>query len=324
MMRIAGARHTLATAVMVTVLAVLAVAASVRSGQAQVHRLEELPWPAVADTSSRRGLVVSWQQALDPHTDWRSDRLGLVLTVPVADRSVFFVRGGFLRLDTAGLTAAERWPDLLADDEGADVPADWPGERTSVGFDRPEVGLLVPLALPGIGAGRLGLMAGIPMGRDRLYPFSAPCLPLVAEWRRTWSLGDAALLAARVGFEQTLASSRDVLDGDAFPSGLRYALTVGSAEASVRGLRVGWSARELSGGHHERQARLVGWTPLAGGHRLELHVTRDLGGRADRAAAWTLGLAWRLRGLPRDDDTRDRDGSSASGRQNATPPSPGR
>ena len=138
----------------------------------QVHQLEPLPWAAMADTSGRRGAAVSWQHHLDPVTEWRADRLGLTLTYPVGVRSVVFVRGGFWRLDTAARRALTRWPRLLLTGQEADGEPGWPFESTVTGFDRPEVGVLMPLGLPLLGEGGLGFLAGLPIGHDR------PAFPL--------------------------------------------------------------------------------------------------------------------------------------------------
>jgi len=290
------------------------------AAQAQFHHLQELPWPAAADTSQRRGVQIGWTHHVDGHTGWRSDRMGLTLTFAAGTSSVAFVRGGFLRTDTAGLRAAERWPGLLQTGEDAEADPGWPDETTSLGFDRPEAGVLLPLRLPGLGAGHLGLLAGLPVGRDALYPFSAPCIPLLAEWRRSWPLGPDLRLTARGGREQTIASTRDVLEAAAFPSGWRYGVAVGTPEDVRRGVQLGWAARELAAGHHRRAARLRGWWQAAPGSVLQLDVVRDLGGRAERFAEWTVALTWRVAGLDLTGAGGDGAGDEAGGRdgQNAT------
>ncbi len=269
----------------------------------------------MTDTSGRRGADISWQHHLDPATDWRADRLGLTLTYSVGARSVVLVRGGFWRLDTADRRALARWPHLLQTGEDAEGEPGWPGETTVTGFDRPEVGVLTPLHLPLLGEGGLGLLAGLPVGRDQLYPVSAPCLPLLIEWRRTWRLLPAVRLGLRAGREQTVASSRDVLVEEAFPSGWRYAVGVGTDPSAARGARLAWSARELTGGLHARRLELTAWAPLGGGHGLQLDLARELGGRAVRHAAWIVGLSWRLGSLPGEDPAAAPDDG-----QIATPP----
>jgi hypothetical protein len=159
----------------------------------------------------------------------------------------------------------------------------------------------------------------LPVGRDALYPVSAACLPLVVEWRRAWRLWPGLQLVARGGREQTVASSRDVLTDQAFPSGWRYALGLGSGGLASRGWRLAWAARELGGGAHSRRLEAAAWAPVAGGHTLQLEIARELGGRAMRHAAWIVGLRWRLAPLDDPDTAAAPDaGSGARGGQNAT------
>ncbi len=271
---------------------------------AQIHHLEDLPWHAAADSSNRRGVLVSWDQFRDSDTHWRTDRFSVTALMPTGEQGVFFVRAGYLRFDTADARVFDRWPRLRAvDDDGASVAdEDWPGESMVGGFAQPALGLIVPFGAPGLGAGNLGLQVGLPIGSDELYPLASRSLPLIVDWRRPWS-GVASLFGAvRVGYEQTLDSSGDELDAEAFPDGLRYGLELGTDPQRDRGLVVDWAARELASGHHSRRLQLSGWLPAGAGTVVRLHLARDLGGRADRYATWTIGLSWSLAGLPRDDE----------------------
>lgn len=267
---------------------------------AQIHHVSDMPWYAMADSTARRGAAFSWDQYHDGDTGWRTDRLGLELVVPFGERAVFVVQAGYLRFDSAELKALERWPDLrqVSEDGSSNVSEDWPGESMVNGFDRPELGILVPLKLPVLGQGDFGLLIGLPVGRDELYPMSSACVPARLDWRRPMMLGARGAAAVRVGYEQTFSSSREQLSEDAFPSGFRYGVELSTDRYSRRGVGVEWAARELTEGHHSRRLQLTGWIPLKEGHTLELSLGRELGGKAHRYATWIFGINWRFGGLP--------------------------
>lgn len=262
---------------------------------AQIHHLDEFPWYTVTDSLARRGVVLRYDQFRDQPTGWRTDRLGAILHTAVGRFGVVFVQADFLRFDTAGLSVLDRWPQLAQPDDEGNVDTDWPRETIVGGFGRPEVGLLAPLALPLVGAGHLGILAGLPVGRDELYPMSSASLPLRLDWRRPLGRPGGLVGAVRIGYERTFDSGRDFLTADAFPGGLRYGLELGLVTKPDRGLTLAWSARELSGGHHSRRAGVSGWLPLGEGHALQLQLARELGGRNDRYATWIAGISWRLR-----------------------------
>ena len=262
---------------------------------AQIHHLDDAPWYTLADSLSRRGSALSYDQYRDADTHWRTDRLGLLLHMGLGEHAVFYVNVGALRFDTGGLSVLQRWPELAQPDDDGEVDTDWPSETMINGFDRPELGLLFPLL-----AGDVALVAGLPVGRDELYPMSAACLPLRLDWRYTFDSAGVLAGAVRIGYEHTFDSGRDYLTAAAFPGGWRYGIEVDVAGDPQRGLALDWSARELESGHHLRRLRLTGWLPLGDHNVLELHLARDLGGKADRYATWIAGVTWRLAALPRE------------------------
>lgn len=278
------------------IVALLAVGAG--DATAQIHHLDGFPWYTVTDSLARRGAALRYDQFRDPDTRWRTDRLGVLLHTAVGRFGVFFVQVDVLRFDTAGLSVLDRWPQLAQPDDEGNVDLDWPEETIIGGFGRPELGLLAPLGLPLLGRGHLGLLAGLPVGRDELYPMSSAALPLRLDWRRPFGRPGGLVGAVRVGVEQTFDSSRDFLTADAFPSGFRYGAELGLVGVAERGLTLAWAARELSHGHHSRRLSLQGVLPLGDGHGLELRLGRELGGKADRYATWIASIAWRLRSPP--------------------------
>jgi len=265
------------------------------TASAQIHRLDDAPWYTLTDSLSRRGAALSYDQFRDADTHWRTDRLGLLLHMGLGEHAVFYVTAGYLRFDTAGLSVLERWPHLAQPNDIGEVDTDWPYETMINGFDRPELGLLFPLL-----AGDVALVAGLPVGRDELYPMSAASLPLRLDWRKTFDPAGALAGAVRFGYEHTFDSGRDFLTAAAFPNGFRFGVELDLIRKSQRGMKLEWSARELEHGHHLRRLRLTGWLPLGDRNVLELHLARDLGGKADRYATWIAGITWRLAALPRE------------------------
>lgn len=286
-----------------------------RPTPAQVHHLAEAPWHALDTGPRRRGVEMSWQQAIEPGVGWRSDRLGLVVLMPLGRQATAFVRADYLRFDTGDRPVFARWPQLQpADQQGSDAAdSGWPHEAVINGFGRPEFGLLTPLTLPLVGRGDLGLQVGLPIGTDRLYPLSAACIPLRADWRRTVVTTGALHARLRVGSERTFSTLGDELEADAYPNGWRYALQVGSPPGRPHGWQIAWTARELEDGRHERRVSLGGWLPLPDGHLLLVQAMRSLGDRTDRHATWIFGLTWHLGSPPPDEDPAD-----GLDRQNAT------
>jgi hypothetical protein len=307
--QIAGSRWAALAAMLPVILLGVGAGPAVGVASAQVHHLAEAPWQALAGDSWRRSVEMSWQQALEPDSGWRVDRLGLTILMPMGQRSLAFVRADYLRFDTGDRPVFSRWPQLLPE-EG---DPDWPYETIINNFGRPEFGVLLPLTLPLAGPGDLGFQVGLPIGTDRLYPQSAACIPLRADWRRIVATTRSLQVAVRLGFESTFSTIGDDLAPAAYPDGWRWAFVAGSVQERPRGWQLAWTARELQDARNDRNLNLSGWLPLPDGHRLVLQVARAIGDRDDRSATWVYGLTWRV-ALP----MRDEDPGVGPGRQNAT------
>lgn len=301
--------------VWLAVLAVCVVAAVHLPAAAQIHHVEDPPWHALGSDALRRGVEMTWQQVREPRSGWHTDRLGLTFLAPLGERGLFFLRGQYIRFDTAGSSALARWPHIGAKGPESVDNADpeWPFESIINDFARPELGLILPWRLPLLGEGHLGLQAGLPIGTDRLYPMSAGCLPLALDWRAIRGGSTGWRAAGRIGVERTFSSSGDDLDEGAFPGGLRYGFEFGRRHDQSHGVNMAWSARELDGGRHARRLEFSGWLPVGRKHFLRLHVARDLGRQTDRLATWTVGVAWHLAALLQDDEQND-----TPSRQNAS------
>lgn len=294
-----GTRLPRAVLAFVPILTVLIAGGSGTAVVAQVHQIDDAPWPLFDAGGPRGGVALSWQRARDDATRWRLDRLGFLVLMPAGERSLMYLRVSYLRLDTADLPALARWPQIRHESLAPPQPGrpDWPAEAIVNGVGRPEFGFMTPLKLPLAGPGALSLLAGLPLGSDRVYPVAASCLPLVADWRRTVTIAPALHLDARLGWEQTFSFLADEIDGDAFPSGWRHGARLGSPADHKRGLWLGYAARELTAGRHQRDVMLGGWLPIGGRHRMLLHASRSLDDRDHRWAAWSLTVTWHLAGL---------------------------
>lgn len=263
--------------------------------RAQVHHLDPFPWSALADSTSRSGVVLSWDLGLGGDTGWRGQRLGMALRVAVGQSGMVFLRGHYTRLESEGGGALVRWPDLRAEEVTAEDAAVWPGEALQEDFGQPEVGLLMPLGLPLFGAGAGAFAVRLPFGKEELYPLESRAMALRVSWRRQGLDLGPWQLSGRIGWEVSLDASGEVFASEAFPDGFRYGLEVGSPAARARGASLGWQARELSGGQHLRQAVADVWTDVAGRHRVRLTVLRELGVTRHRLADWRVGVSLELR-----------------------------
>lgn len=268
---------------------------AVLPARAQVHRLDPFPWSALADSTSRSGVVVSWDLDLGGDAGWRGQRLGLALRIPVGRSGLVYLGGHYTRLESEGGGALVRWPDLRAEDLTAEDAAAWPGEALQEDFGQPEVGLLMPMGLPLLGAGAGAFAVRLPFGKEELYPLESRAMALRVGWRRQGLDLGPWQLSGRVGWEVALDASGEVFAPEAFPDGFRYGVEVGSPAVRTRGASLGWQARELSEGRHLRQAVAEAWAEVAGRHRVRVTVVRELGVTRHRLADWRVGVSLELR-----------------------------
>lgn len=262
---------------------------------AQVHELDPVPWSALADSTSRAGVAMSWDLKLGGEQRWRGQRLGLELRVPVGAAGMLFLRGHHVRLETGNGSALERWPSLRAEDLSDGDVAGWPGEDLVEDFGQPEVGLLIPLPVPLLGPGDGAVTVRLPFGKEELYPIESRALVLRFEWRRRGIAIGPLGLSGWIGRESAYDASGDVFVAEAFPGGWRYGVDLGLPSSRSRGLSLGWQARELANDRHQRRAVAEAWVEIPGRHRLRLAAVRELGVTAHRFADWQLGIGLELR-----------------------------
>ena len=269
-------------------LAVVSLLLSAAPAGAQLPYLDPLPFWTPSDSTASRAFLVEITRHGDGRTGWTSDRLLVDARLPLGKRGCFLLRMPVLRSDTGNLTAPARWPDIL----GPEAEAGWPGESVVTGIGQLELGAAGPLTMPLLGPLIGAVVVGVPLGDGRLYPWSTAGVPArfgLTRWfslRPGWWLGAGAVLVGHAG------QSGDVLDASAFPDGWQATVSAERAGPSG-GLRLGWDQHSRSG----RQEQLVsaeGWRTWSGGNRVGVRASREITDSADRVAAWSLGLIWRL------------------------------
>lgn len=287
----AGDRRGLAAPVLL-LLAPLALALAIAvPAQARLPWLDPLPAWSPADTLANRAFALEATRLGDGRTGWAADRVVLEARFAGGGSGFFYARLPWVRFDTAALPALARWPELAGD--GAQ--AGWPGEAVVSGFGQLELGAAGPVRLPLLGTLAAGIGAGAPLGHSRAYPLSSAGLPLRLELTRRLRVSGAWNALAGAGLLRHGGAGDEVLDEAAFPDGNLARLGLERASGTTA-TRLEWT-RVTRGGRGEQwlAAELV--VPWDRGGRLGARFAREVSGSADRAAAWTIGLSWRL--LPR-------------------------
>ena len=255
---------------------------------AQLPYLDPLPFWTPADTLAARAVRVEATRFGDGRTDWISDRLLVDARLPLGKRGCFLLRMPWVRSDTGNLAVSARWPELI----GPEAGAGWPGESVVTGMGQLELGLAGQLSLPLVGPVNGVAAVGVPLGEGRLYPWSTAGIPArlgLIRWfglRSGWWLGTGAVLVAHGG------QSGEVLDAAAFPDGWQATVSLEHA-GPAGGLRLGWDLHSRSG-RQEQVVSAEGWLPWSGGNRVGVRAAGEITGSADRLAAWSFGLVWRL------------------------------
>ena len=256
---------------------------------AQLMHLDAVPWFTPADSTSRLALVVEVNRFHDPKFNWNLNRILLTVVLPAGNNAAFFLRLPHLTFDTGDISLANRWPWVIGEG-GQDG---WPHEKRISSFGQIEAGVTGPASLPLVGWVDYALALGLPMGTDRVYPFSSMSIPLRLELRKNIPLGRTSYLGLVAGYLSHMDSSRDHLDSFAFPSG--YHLGAAWDLYQGRGARLG-----LTYDYQDRESRrsqLAGaqwWLKWGSDGSLGFKVAAELQGTLDRPAAWYFTLAWRL------------------------------
>jgi hypothetical protein len=272
------------------------------AARAQIPLLDPLPWPAPGREPSR-AVELAYDRLEDETTHWLAHRVGLAMVLPAGSSSSFFVRAHYVTFDSFGTTVLERWPALASED----AEPGWPFERRTVGFARPEVGVLGQLGLPLLGDAQFALALALPVGREELYPFSAASMPVRLALRRPVPLADRVLLTLTAGRILHVDSGRDVFTAEAYPGGNHLGAGLVWNLADRRSVRLDYVDESFEDARSSRLALEVR-LPFSGLHSLHLRGERELAGRLVRAYATWITVAWHL-ALPAPDSE-----DAASGR----------
>jgi hypothetical protein len=225
----------------------------------------------------------------DPKFNWNVNRIFLTAVLPAGDDATFFLRIPHLTFDTGDTSLASRWPWVI----GEEGQNGWPYEKRISSFGQIEVGVTGPASLPLLGGLDYALALGLPVGSDKVYPFSSVSLPLRMELKKIIPLGRTTHLGFVAGYLSNMDSGGDYLTPSAFPSGYHLGSAVDLYRGRGRrfGLTYDFQDRE------SRQSQLAGvqwWLPWGADGSLGLKVGRELEGTLNRPAAWYFTLAWRL------------------------------
>jgi hypothetical protein len=257
---------------------------------AQMLYLDDMPFFAPADSTSRLALIADFDRFEDPHTQWSLNRFLVTIMLPAGQRAAFFVRMPYASFDSGNIPAFSRWPWLKNDE----VVDDWPHNRRVTSFGQPELGATGPTNLPFLPRWHYSVSLGLPAGTDRLYPFSSVSLPLRVELRKTIPVGGSRQAGFTAGYLKNMDSGKEYLNGDAaFPNGFHLGGILNWYQG--RGKRMA-----LAYDYHNREGRisqLAGvqlWVPWTEDGSVGLKVSRELQGTLDRPAAWYFTLSFRL------------------------------
>jgi len=259
---------------------------------AQILRREPPPWIALEVPAARRAVAFDVARYNDARVDWSAQRFAVTVLLPQGTTSCLFARFSWLTLDTGARSAPARWPGIV----GEKAPAGWPAEARDVGWGGPEVGTLGNLGLPLLGGLQYALQAGLPVGRDVLYPFASTSLPISVELRKPWRVGSAWETSLRAGRTWNLGTGRDVLASDAFPrtftAGLDLARHPHERRAIVCDLAAEWGD-----GRRLMTAGIVWRLPVGATDAFALSAEREVLGRDDRPFALRIAATWLFAGL---------------------------
>ncbi len=265
----------------------LAVPAS--SSLAQMLHLDPLPWSIPADSTSTRALVVETTHFREDKFDWAANRLMLTLILPAGAEGTFFLRIPHVTVDMGDVSLFSRWPWAQGE---AEVDPFWTERRVS-SFGQLEIGVNSRHAWPLVGLVHYGAALGLPVGSDRLYPFSSVSFPLRIELRKDLELRSGAHLALSGGYLDNTDSGSDLLDPMVFPNGWRWGATLSFFGGRNRRVVLDYDQQNREG-HRSTVVGLQVWRLWSDDASWGLRVDRELAGSLDRYSVWRLALSWRF------------------------------
>ena len=256
---------------------------------AQMLHLDPIPWFVPADSTSSQALIVEVSRFQEPKFDWSADRLQLMLILPAGSGGTFFVRIPHVTFDKGDVPLFSRWPwvqgEALAD-------TFWTERRVS-SFGQLELGVNSLRRFPLLGETHYGGAIGLPVGTDRLYPYSSVSFPLRVEIRKDLRLRRRTHLALEAGYLYNLDSGSDLLDPMAFANGWRCGAALSLYGGRNRRIVLDLN-HENRDGHLSTLTGLEAWLPWSADGSWSLRVDRELAGSLDRYATWRFSVSWRF------------------------------
>lgn len=263
------------------------------SAPAQMLYLDDLPFFAVSDSTSRLALQTDFNRFEDAHSGWSVNRLLVTMVLPAGQRGTFFLRMPYTSFDTGTTPLFSRWPWV----RGNGDQDNWPPSARETSLSQPEIGATGPLALSFLHHWHYAIALGLPAGSDRLYPFGSVSIPFRLGVRRVVPWGAQRQVGLTFDILRGMDSGKDLLRGEeAFPGGIHLG-------AVLNWYRHRGSRFSMAYDYHRRQGRrsqLLGvqaWTPWTESGAVGLKVARELQGTLDRPAAWYFTLSFRLDSL---------------------------
>ncbi len=263
---------------------------SVAPLHAQMLYLDDMPFFAPADSTSRLALVADFNRFEDAKFGWSVNRLLVTIMLPAGQEAAFFLRMPFTSFDTGKIPIFSRWPWI----EGIGGGDGWPHSRRITSLSQPEIGATGPTGLPFLPNWHYAVALGLPAGTDRLYPFGSIGMPLRLDLRKIYPWGADKQLGLTLGYLANMASAKDYLEGDeAFPSGFHLGGVLNWYRGRNSRLALAYDFNHRQG----RISQLLGmqvWAPWTDDGSVGLKVSRELQGSLDRPAVWYFTISFRL------------------------------
>ncbi len=260
------------------------------SAFSQMLYLDDLPFFAPADSTSRLALVAGFDRFEDPHTQWSVNRLLVTVMLPAGQDAAFFVRMPYASFDSGRIPLFSRYPWI----QGEDAINGWPHNRRITSFGQPEVGATGPTGLPFLPNWHYAVALGLPAGTDRLYPYSSVSLPVRLDLRKVIGVGDNKQVGLTIGYLKNLDSGKDFLIAEsAFPNGVHLGGILHWYRDRGKRLALAYDYHNRDG----RISQLLGlevWTAWTANGSVGLKVSRELQGTLDRPSAWYFTVSFRL------------------------------
>jgi len=272
-----------------TALIVCAVFLRPDPSAAQMMHLDDLPWFAAPDSTSRLAFVAEVGHFEDRKWGWEANRIMVTAILPAGDFARFYLRGSHVSFNAGDTPLLTRWPWI----RGEEAEEDWPGGNKQSSFGSPEIGVTGPLEFSFLDHWQYGVGLGLPVGSDRIYPFGSTSLPLRIDLRKVFFADGPTNVTLTGGKLMHMSSGKKLLSEEAFPSGYRLGAAVHRYWGPGRSLILSWDYQYRQGAESHLPA-VQGWLPWTDNGAVGARLACELAGTLDRPAQWYVSLMWRF------------------------------